>query len=63
MGGGSLKKRSLEKLVEAAAEKYNVSEDLILKILSMERARIYLFGSKRSTVLKAIREMVQEEIK
>jgi len=58
-----LKKKSLEKLVEEAAEQYNVPEELLLKILSLERARIYLFDSKRSTVLNAIREMIQEELK
>jgi len=57
-----MKKRSLEKLVEEASSEYEIPEDLLLEILSLERARIYLFGTKRTSVLKNIREMIQNEV-
>ena len=57
-----MKKRSLEKLVEEAASEYEVPENLLLEILSLERARIYLFETKRTSVLKTIRVMIQAEV-
>ena len=57
------KESTLDKLIEEASSKYNVSPTLLEEIISLERARLYLNLTSRTSVLKRIREMIQNEVK
>jgi hypothetical protein len=57
------KESTLDKLIEEASSKYNVSPKLLEEIISLERARLYLNLTSRTSVLKRIREMIQKEVK
>lgn len=56
------RKKGLEDLLKQAAMEHYVPLRLLEGILDEERARLYLFHSKRSSVLEDIRRMIQEEI-
>jgi hypothetical protein len=53
-------KTGLAELLEKAAVAHDVPLSLLEKILNEERARLYLFHSRRSSVLEDIRKMIQE---
>ncbi len=57
------KESTLDKLIYEASSKYGVSSDLLEEIIALERARIYLNLTNRTSVLKKIREMIQKEVK
>ena len=54
-------KTGLADLLEKAAVAHDVPLGLLEKILNEERARLYLFHSRRSSVLEDLRKMIQEE--
>jgi hypothetical protein len=52
----------LENLLKQAAMEHDVPLRLLERILNEERARLYLFHSRRSSVLEDVRKMIQEEV-
>jgi len=56
------RKKGLEDLLEQASTEHGVPLRLLEGILDEERARLYLFHSRRSSVLEDIRKMIQEEV-
>lgn len=56
------KKTVLENLLKKASIEHGVPLRLLERILNEERARLYLFHSRRSSVLEDIRKMIQEEV-
>lgn len=55
------RKTGLEDLLKRASIAHDVPLSLLEGILNEERARLYLFHSRRSSVLENIRKMIQEE--
>jgi len=56
------RKTGLEKLLKKASIEHDVPLCLLERILNEERARLYLFHSRRRSVLEDIRKMIQEEV-
>jgi len=56
------RKKGLEDLLKQASIEHDVPLPLLEGILYMERARLYLFHSRRSSVLEDIRKLIQEEV-
>ncbi|MGA3058998.1 MAG: hypothetical protein ABSD92_01370 [Candidatus Bathyarchaeia archaeon] len=52
---------SLQSLLEQASKSFSVPLPLLENILDIERKRLYLFDSPRTSVLDDILHMIQEE--